>query len=99
MSSNAQALFRTLECKRPPPVTLPLSPLRHTIRRCLQDPGISPITEVFWENVATFTMGNIRKATDSFEMTSYKTAPFHASLNNPQNMHTKSTNCIYIFCV
>ncbi|XP_067395588.1 leucine-rich melanocyte differentiation-associated protein isoform X3 [Emydura macquarii macquarii] len=46
--------------------------------------------KVFWENAAMFTMGNILKATDSSEMTSYKTAPFRASLNNPQTCTQKA---------
>ncbi|XP_021253196.1 leucine-rich repeat-containing protein C10orf11 homolog isoform X8 [Numida meleagris] len=56
-----------------PPVMLPLSLQRGYIHLYLRDPEISPITEASWENAATFTMENIRKATDSSETTSYKT--------------------------
>ncbi|XP_068053515.1 leucine-rich melanocyte differentiation-associated protein isoform X7 [Anomalospiza imberbis] len=56
-----------------PPVLLPLPLQRCTTHLCLLDPETSPTTEAFWGNVATFTMENIPRATDSSEMTSYKT--------------------------
>ncbi|XP_064572342.1 leucine-rich melanocyte differentiation-associated protein isoform X9 [Zonotrichia leucophrys gambelii] len=49
--------------------------------------------KAFWGNVATFTMENIPRATDSSEMTSYKT---QCCLVPLQSLHMRSTNHIYI---
>ncbi|KAL9846921.1 leucine-rich melanocyte differentiation-associated protein isoform 3-T3 [Geothlypis trichas] len=76
-----------------PPVLLPLPLQRCTTRLCLLDPGTSPTTEAFWGNVATFTMENILRATDSSEMTSYKT---QCCLVPLQSLHMRSRNHIYI---
>ncbi|XP_068806609.1 leucine-rich melanocyte differentiation-associated protein isoform X7 [Struthio camelus] len=74
-----------------PLVMLPPSLQRCTIHLCLWDPGTSPITEVFWENAATFTTENIPRATDSSEMTSYKMQRCFMLL---QSFQIRSTNCI-----
>ncbi|XP_071667911.1 leucine-rich melanocyte differentiation-associated protein isoform X3 [Patagioenas fasciata] len=52
--------------------------------------------KAFWENVATFTMENIQRATDSSEMTSYKIRHCFMPL---QSLHIRSTNCIYILSI
>ncbi|KAL9846920.1 leucine-rich melanocyte differentiation-associated protein isoform 2-T2 [Geothlypis trichas] len=49
--------------------------------------------KAFWGNVATFTMENILRATDSSEMTSYKT---QCCLVPLQSLHMRSRNHIYI---
>ncbi|XP_071667913.1 leucine-rich melanocyte differentiation-associated protein isoform X5 [Patagioenas fasciata] len=77
-------------------VILPPLLQRCIIHLCLRDPETSPITEAFWENVATFTMENIQRATDSSEMTSYKIRHCFMPL---QSLHIRSTNCIYILSI
>ncbi|XP_064924633.1 leucine-rich melanocyte differentiation-associated protein isoform X5 [Columba livia] len=77
-------------------VMLPPLLQRCIIHLCLRDPETLPITEAFWENVATFTMENIQRATDSSETTSYKIQHCFMPL---QSLHIRSTNCIYILSI
>ncbi|XP_066047580.1 leucine-rich melanocyte differentiation-associated protein isoform X8 [Chamaea fasciata] len=75
----------------------------HRVVNCIQIPcpeiqeqnilKLLNILKAFWGNVATFTMENIPRATDSSEMTSYKT---QCCLVPLQPLHTRSTNRIYI---